>query len=450
MFFIPFIIVIFLLFFFRNNFIAITMGIISIGMLNSYWYDKMTWFTFLHNIVFIHIPAIISPDGYLYPLLFLVGIGILLDLFQDLHILESYKILMERLFHNQRKIALSVTVITSSIYLFFLDDYLVILGIKNFFNSLYNDNNKYELATYSSILGASTAAIFMSTWTGIILTQITKLANILHFAISPMEIFLRSKQFFLFPKIAILTLIFYSIFFKSDRKSLIQSQTQTNDKIIKINLILFLVFPISILAIFFYYLYFLQINIADCNIALMLCQGLGISFIINSLILFIFKTISIKFILKRAIKSTSLYLKPILSMILCWLFSRLMTELIIIEGSAFHNINLIPNTLLPFLFFLISTIISAILGSEWTTIALTFPLISLINAQTIHSIAINIGAIISGTLAGSQLSPISNTNITTSTIFEINSILFYKKKLKLIIIITLITGFAFLASSFIF
>lgn len=120
MFFIPFIIVIFLLFFFRNNFIAITMGIISIGMLNSYWYDKMTWFTFLHNIVFIHIPAIISPDGYLYPLLFLVGIGILLDLFQDLHILESYKILMERLFHNQRKIALSVTVITSSIYLFFL------------------------------------------------------------------------------------------------------------------------------------------------------------------------------------------------------------------------------------------------------------------------------------------------------------------------------------------
>jgi hypothetical protein len=455
MYFIPFIAVIIILFFSKNNIIAITSGIISTIFLNVYLYKRSSLTLQCYEIFDSHLYAILHPTGYLYPLLFLVGVGILIDLFEDLDILSSYTLAIQKLFYGKKKILLYISVIASSV-LFSLDDYLVIFGIKNFFNSIFssddnsNKKSKYTLPIYSSLLGGSASTLFLSTWTGVIVSQITKLVSPISTLGTPVNIFFSSRKFFFFPLITYCFLLVKS-FFQHDAFSQVASkQNILQKKIIKTDIFLFLIFPLCIFIAFVYNLYWLQASIDSLDVALILCQGLLCAFTIISILLFLLKSIPFKFIVKRAFKTMIYYIEPVGRMILCWIFSRIMIDIVTTQSSLMSTLGHITPNLLPILYYLFTLILSTILGSEWTTIALVIPLIPIQGLLEQTYIMIILGAVISGAISGCQISPVSNTNMTTAAIYNVNSISFYKEKIKYIFPIIFINTVLFFLYPFLF
>lgn len=443
MYFIPFFVVLLFLFIFRSNIIAIISGIFSIGIINVLWYKNISMTDFFRDLFVDHLYSIVHPTGYLFPIIFLLGVGVLIDIFYDLHILSSYKFLMQKLFYRKKTVWLSLSVIFSSLLLIF-DDYLVLFGMKNFFESLYANkgNDKYKLAIYSSLLGVSIASLCISTWSGVILTQIVKLIECKKLLLCPMDIFLASKKFFFYPIVVYVFLIIRSLTEQGSQKIVSMPSDIENKHIVPVDIFLFSIFPLSIASIFFYNFCIVGVCIAESDIAYMLCQGLGIAFGLISVFLFIFKSIPFYFIVKRTMATSLQYIKPIFSMLCCWLFSKLMFTSM---GSVISNIMInVPEYLIPFMYYIFSAVISCILGSEWTTISLVLPFIVVSAIQSEMLIAMNLGAVVSGAIGGCQFSPVSNTGMTASVIFEIDSILFYKKKMLYIIPIFIISSILFI------
>lgn len=85
----------------------------------------------------------------------------------------------------------------------------------------------------------------------------------------------------------------------------------------------------------------------------------------------------------------------------------------------------VPNFMLPFIFFLASSIVTASTGSSWGTILVMFPIAlpmisaagayGLIEASQVPLLLPSIGAILSGSVAGAHMSPISDATVISST-----------------------------------
>jgi tetracycline resistance efflux pump len=82
----------------------------------------------------------------------------------------------------------------------------------------------------------------------------------------------------------------------------------------------------------------------------------------------------------------------------------------------------------PVLYFLLSVLVSFIIGSEWGTLSIMIPL--LVCVKDYHNLLLILGAVISGVIAGAQLSPISNTATTVSAIFEVDLLKSYLYRIK--------------------
>ena len=117
----------------------------------------------------------------------------------------------------------------------------------------------------------------------------------------------------------------------------------------------------------------------------------------------------------------------VIILLLAWSFSALLTkELHTGQYLAHLLIGSLKGAWLPFMFFITSTIISITIGSSWGTVAIMIPLavpmlISFFGVATptvLSSLPLflpSLGAILSGAVAGDQLSPISDTTIMSST-----------------------------------
>ena len=93
--------------------------------------------------------------------------------------------------------------------------------------------------------------------------------------------------------------------------------------------------------------------------------------------------------------------------------------------------------LYPVFYFLLSLLISFVLGSEWGTLSITIPL--LVCIKDYHNLLLILGAIISGAIAGAQLSPVSNTTATISAIFEVDVLSSYLYRIKYSLLIVLLS-----------
>lgn len=433
----PFFFLLLVLLFTKNNIFAVLTGIVTAASLYSYL--EKIYFTdfFLYRIPSL-LFDVISPSGYLYPILFLLGVSIIIDLFKDLNILESYTILLNRFLIGKNKILIPLGVFFSPL-LFFIDDYLIMFGIKSFFTPLLpnNEKTKKELIFYAGLLAPCGAVLlFFSTWSGIITTELFAILqkfNTIH-NYTPTETFLASKKYFFYPILVFASVLIYIITNKNNPLE-IKQNIDTKQKTNKIDIVLFLLFPFCIMSNFIYKLFFLHVGLNTLDVALTMCQGLGISSIIIFLILFYYKSITFTFIVKKAKNSVFDYGKTIFSLVLCWLFSKIMTLLL-----QKYFVFLLPESyqfLYPVCYFIGSLCVALILGSEWGSIAVMIPLLHCIQNYTM--LTISLGAIISGVINGARLSPVSNTNNTVCAIFECNTLKGYFYKLKWVISVTIIT-----------
>lgn len=442
----PFIFLLFVLLKTRNNIYAMLTAIATAIIIYSFE-KKVSIILFITEILPNLLLHIMGPSGYLYPLIFLIGVAILIDLFKNLYILDTYNILLNKIFKNSSQKFIQFGIIFSPIF-FFIDDYLIMFGIKNFFGPLLknNEETKKELTFYSEGLAPSAVVLlFFSTWSGIILTSIKSLLEVTpHLQqYKAVNIFFESKKYYVYPIIIFFGTLFYTIFGKHNKLEI----RHCNDKrkINHIDITLFLLFPLSIITNFLYKLYYLKLFLYELDVALIMCEGLLIAFIIICILLFCFKSIPLLYILKSAKKTVVDYQKTVFSLLLCWMFSKIM-ELLLHNNIYFF----LPSScqyLYPLFYFISSLIISLLLGSEWGSISIMIPLLSCITNYSI--LLISLGGIISGVIAGCQLSPISNTNITVSAIFECDSLLSYTYRLSWTIPLIIITLIAFIFIPFI-
>ena len=136
----PFIILIILLLLTKNNLRSISGAII----IASYLYIKKNQISvnyFITTVLKTNYLAIFYPSGYLFPLLLLLIISIILSLFEELEILHSYRLLMQKLLEKTNQFVFNILLITSPFF-FFLDDYLSVMGIKSFFAPLLKNTEK--------------------------------------------------------------------------------------------------------------------------------------------------------------------------------------------------------------------------------------------------------------------------------------------------------------------
>lgn len=438
----PFLFLLLVLLLTKNNIYAVLTGIVTAALLYTYL-ENISFINFFWHRIPVLLLDIISPSGYLYPVLFLLGVAIIIDLFKDLNILESYTMLLKQFLTGKNKILIPLGIFFTPL-LFFIDDYLIMFGIKSFFTPLLqnNEKTKKELIFYATLLAPCGAVLlFFSTWSGIITTELSAIIqkfNTVH-NYTATETFLASKKYFFYPLMVFATTLIY-ILTNSNNDLEIKNNINRYQKTNTIDIVLFLLFPFSIMSNFIYKLFFLNLKLNNLDVALTMCQGLGIASVIIFLILFYYKSIPFIFIIKTARNSLMDYSKTIFSLILCWLFSKIMTLLL-----QKHFVFFLPESyqfLYPFCYFIGSLCVALILGSEWGGIAVMIPLLHCVQSYT--TLTISLGAIISGVISGAQLSPVSNTNNTVSAIFQCDTLKGYLYKLKWTINLTIITALLYI------
>ncbi|KKQ33141.1 MAG: Na+ antiporter NhaC [candidate division TM6 bacterium GW2011_GWF2_37_49] len=146
---------------------------------------------------------------------------------------------------------------------------------------------------------------------------------------------------------------------------------------------------------------------------------------------------TIYFLVRKAIKFSSLpryivegvnMMKPaVIILILIWTFSGILrADLQIGDFIAKHLIGSISMNFLPLIFFITAVLIAMLIGSAWGTFGLLIPiglplvvtlskLITPVTPDQIQLIYPLLGAIISGSVAGTHLSPISHVMLMSAT-----------------------------------
>lgn len=441
----PFIVLMCLLFLTRNSLISILGAISAVSYLIIVKKNYTVLF-FLENILKTNWVSIFSPSGYLFPLLILVIITFLLTLFEELKILDSYTLMMSKSLSKTSNFFFSVLLLCSPL-LFFLDDYLSVLGIKNFFAPLVKDTqeNKNKLTAYTVFFsGSGSLLFFLSTWVAVIVTQIKSIQHLVPLweNKSAIEIFSAAKPYFFYPIILYIFSIIQTI--SNGKNNFIFKKESTHQHILWQDIFIFLLLPVGIITAFIYQIIINGNALHSIDVSEIMFYGSLISFSTVSFFTFLFKSITLSFfsnLLKKTILDLFL---PILTLSSCWLFSKLIVLVMNIQtltiSQSFHAY------LYPLFYFLLSAIIALILGSEWGTFGITISLIPVANSFSNPSVIL--GAIISGTLCGAHLTPLSNIHLTASTIFAVDPMKAYFFRIKNTALLATLTGILYLALGF--
>lgn len=432
----PFLILLLVLFITKNNMVALLSALLSSFFVYSYLF-KISIFFFITDILPVFFLEIVSPASYLYPLLFLLLVAAIINIFKDLEILDSYSVFFNYMLEKSGNKIIDCGILFSPV-LFFIDDYLIMFGVNSFFSPLItnSENNKKELAFYTINIAASgSVLLFFSTWTGIIIKQIQIVQhNIIAWKDIPaISIFLACKKFLIYPIIAYLSLFFY--IYNKKTNLLIFNTVKNQKHIVWIDIFIFLLLPLSIGFNFVYKLYFLLIPLVNLDVAYTMLEGVFFGGLVIFFLLILHKSISYKYFLHSFSQTLFEYKKTIVSLLTCWLFSKI--TLLCLQLNFSFIIPVYLSFLYPVFYFLLSLLISFVLGSEWGTLSITIPL--LVCIKDYHNLLLILGAIISGAIAGAQLSPVSNTTATISAIFEVDVLSSYLYRIKYSLLIVLLS-----------
>ena len=130
---IPFLSLLFGIIFFKKTLYGFSSGIIGTIIALSLLKKQSVVTSFFNDVVPTAHYIITPSNGFLYPILFLFFMSWCLLLFKEMNIMKSYQLLIGRFFsYFNYKGILDIAIISSSPF-FFLDDYLYMTGVKNFF-----------------------------------------------------------------------------------------------------------------------------------------------------------------------------------------------------------------------------------------------------------------------------------------------------------------------------
>jgi hypothetical protein len=437
----PFLVLLLVLFITKNNIAALLSALLSSFFVYSYLF-KVSFLFFITNLLPVFFLEIISPASYLYPLLFLLLVAAIIDIFKDLEILDSYSVLLNYMFEKGGNKIIDCAILSSPL-LFFIDDYLIMFGVKSFFSPLIknSENSKKELAFYTiNIASSGSVLLFFSTWSAIIIKQIQVIQHDIASwkDIPAISIFLACKKFLIYPIISYIGLFLYT--YNKKKNILIINIVNNQKRILWIDILIFLLLPFSISFNFIYKLYFLLIPLVDLDVAYTMFEGVLFGGLVIFFLLILHKSVSYKYFLYSFSQTLFEYKKTIISLLTCWLFSKITLLCLQLNFSFIMPIYL--SFLYPVFYFLLSLLIAFVLGSEWGTLSIAIPL--LVCIKDYHNLLLILGAIISGSIAGALLSPVSNTTATISAIFEVDSLSSYLYRIKyslLMVVLSIIIYF---------
>lgn len=438
LFLVPFFILLSVLYFTKDNLYAVLSALLSSFFVFSY-VKKISLYAFFVQCLPRFSYEIISPAGYFYPIAFLFLVAFILTIFHELHILDSYAYLISRLLSKVKEKFFDISLVILPC-LFFIDDYLIMMGMKNFFTPLLEEkkDNKYEFAFFMSMLSSSaTVLFFVSTWVAIITTQIHAIKDsILSWQNqTEMFIFLSAKQYLVYPILIYLFFIFYTFLPKKSHFSLKKYDDNQNNFFWE-DIGIFLLLPLGICSSFFYKCIYFGFSLCQLDVSAVMFEGILLSLLFILFFLFLCKSISFSFVTFCLQQTFDDYKKTIITLLCCWLFSKITILVIDLD----FNFCLPDNFIFcyPVLYFLLSVFIGFILGSEWGTLGIVITLLTF--AKNYIYLEVLLGAVISGALAGSHLSPVSNTSLTSSAIIGIDPFIAYKYRVKKVILLIAISA----------
>ncbi len=409
------------------------------------------------KLFFIRNYEVIADYQNLLLVFFLIFLGILIEILTHTGCMQLYsKALMKKLKTSMQAQMASL----SHSFFFFIDDYFNALMIGSIMRPIMDHfkQPRAKLAHFINSVGASMAVMIpASSWTGMIIAQLiaqginSPSGSIL--PVDPFYAYLCMLPVFFFPIISIASawyVVIRDISFGAMAKfEAIAEKTgnvfggkepikHTKEVCIKEASMIDVALPLATFIVVFLITLFASGNYwllggtkslfeafvsAKCTLSLCIAS---ISSVTVATVLYLISTHgNIKKIASLWWDGFWFMKTSLLLLVFAWTFSALLDQ--DVHTGAYVANNLLSSlnlTLLPGIVFLVSTLISAGIGSSWGTIMLLTPLIVPVithllgqppfAASALWNFVPSIAAVISGSVAGSQLSPISDSTIISS------------------------------------
>lgn len=434
-FFIPLLVLVIFLKLTNNMIVSLLIGIITANTIANQFFNHYNIFELLTATLQSLFKTIVTP-AYFYSLTFLFLLTLTINILIELDIVSSYQDLIKKHIDTKKKFLFSIV---SSSWLFFIDDYLITLSLKNFFGSLL-ETYKVKKETFSYLISSNAPCICtivpITSWTAIILIPIYQIISIKNLNNSAYEILLDSIKYFIYPISSIVN-SWISIGTETidNNKEKLIFQKNNNQKIHHKNIFLFVLPFIVMFGFIIFTIINFQINNPDLklsniidsiNISRTMSVGISFGTFFLLLICYIFRAMKINIISKNIIFTVREMFIPLTVLIFVWSFSGLIgtiTDISFLYDSPLLNQY---SSLLPAIIMIIITVLSALTGSSWGAICLSTPFLSF--ASTYEELAIYLGASVSGALLGSHLSLISDAITVSATAANVAIINSYKNQ----------------------
>jgi len=368
--------------------------------------------------------VIFSPDYY-YSIFFLVLIVWILEIFAVAGVTRAYEKLFSMIIATKKKF--EKMILLTSIGLF-LDDYFSAMCLKSFFSPLLSTYSlsKNMFSYYISSNACSIASMApIGTWSAILSAQLTAIASVWEIEKSGYILFLSSIPFFIYPILSIMSS--YLVFSKRNESNenivLVKtkfSEKLNADEITKIFLFFIPLLTIigcvvgTIIHLWFKYRSEFIISLTNVNFSYLMTVGVVLGIFIVIPILLIKGSLKFFDIFSKSIITIRDIWKPIFTLVLAWAFSKILLGYVnkSILLSFLHN-NVWVQSYLPLICMIFSMISAMLIGTCWGTAALVTSILIVFPPMPEMLPAI-FGAIISGALAGSHLTPTSDATISAS------------------------------------
>lgn len=399
---------------------------------------------------------------HLYIFIFLIFLGIIISLITRTGGIAAYSNLINFRLKTQKSVE------TTSLFLslfFFIDDYLNSLTVGCIMQPL-TDKFKIPRAKLAFLLDSLSSPLCviipMSSWVAMIVMNLKtsgiaeQSTNIIYIKADPFSVYLSTIPYIFYAFFIIISawvIVYFNISYSSMKSHELIAETTGNlfggktplninslDLNCKIGSINNFFLPLGSFIILvlllllytgqWYYLggnnsFFQALQQTDSFFSLFMASTLSL---IMSIIFFIYtRQLTLLELLSSAKSGFNLMKDSIIILLLAWTLGTILKDHLdvgnylagLIEGT-------LPLFLLPIIIFVISALICASTGSSWGTISimapLTIPLVVALQPESIHLNSTNvlylypvIGGLLSGSLAGSHLSPITDATIMAST-----------------------------------
>jgi Na+/H+ antiporter NhaC len=351
----------------------------------------------------------------------------------------------------KNKASLEKTIIFTSFALPF-DDYLVNLGLKNIFGSIIEFYNisKERFANILVFLTPTIPSIFpLSSWGALYITVLSNIAKDINMSIY-------SILFGSIPWMFYAIFLISNLFFSTKNESL-KEHREFKKKTIPLKNIFYdsIIFFGPFIGIAYEmitkFIFFKKISLGSSSFLEILSklnftEVLAIGSLKGSflMLLFIFylKFLSVGSFGKIISETINSIQGTVLTLILAWSFSYEFKNVLNINLiSEFLSNNIALIVIVPFLFYMFSSVTATFLSSQWASISLFVPFLTVVSD---NYIILSFASIVSGALTGANLSPACDTIMISAASSKVEADSVYKNQLKKAIPIIAIGALSFL------